>query len=699
MTTRTLNSRALNAPALALLLAAGLVVLATSVSGNPALAGGAATEEVDSEEAQAEPAPAADAETEASDAPAEPDSAATDAAETEPEDSSPKEQEAQNEEKPAAEEMKEEAPKPESANTAKVDAQPVEPKQDESKQVEPEAAAPPANETPAEAEELSPGQPELDKATELKLGAKGLKDLNKVVELLDLAMEKGLDADNTDFAEEMLIASLMQRATALSNAILSKPVADPRRDPKWIQVRQIALSDLQRAVNMDDSLTEAYMLIGRLHTLPLGDPGAARRALGKVVRDPEIPAEQRGQARALRGTTQTDEDRQLEDFSKAIELVPNKAEYYLLRVRNYLKRKDTAAARADAAKAIELDPKNAAAHEQMGLVLLAEDKMEEAIAEFDKASELSPKSLSPYQYRGELYKRLGDEEKALEQLDKAIELAPTNVSSRMLRAQLLIRTEQLEKALKDVEAILKLQPTLQAHLMRTGLLDNLGRDEEAMAALKQLAKAVPNRPEIHLQLAANYMESGNSKLAIESLTRVLELDKDNDMALRLRGDMYLSMGEHELALNDFKQSYQLKPDDSGLLNNYAWTLATSPYDNLRDGDFAVEMALKACEQTEYKLPHILSTLAAAYAESGDFDRAIKWAEKAVELESQNDNEENDEQIAAELASYKEQKPWRELKQDQPNDLPEAEAEPEVEPAPEAEEPMPEPPAPARTIEF
>lgn len=571
------------------------------------------------------------------------------------------------------------------------------PKQAEGSETPAEAAQPAESET---AEPESDGQADLDKATELKLGAKGLKDLNRVVDLLDSAIEKGLDEGNTEFAEGMLVATLMQRATALSNAVLSKPVADPRRDPKWTQVRLVALGDLQRATQMDDSLTEAYMLIGRLHTLPLGDPGAARRALGKVVRDPDISADQRGQAYALRGTTQTDDARQLADFTKAIESSPEKAEYYLLRLRNHLKQKDTAAARADAMKAIELDPENAAAHEQMGLVLLAEDKTEEAIAEFDKASELAPKALSPYQYRGELYKRLGDEDKALQQLDKAIELSPGNLASRMLRAQILVRTEQYERALKDVEAVLKLQPgSLQAHLMRTGLLDSLGREEEAIAALKQLAKAVPDRPEIHLQLAASYMESGQTRLAIESLGRVLEINEDNETALRLRGDLYLAIGKHEEALADFKKSYSLKPDDSGLLNNYAWTLATSPYDNLRDGDFAIELALKACEMTDYKAPHILSTLAAAYAESGDFDRAIKWAEKAVELESQNDDDQNDEQIAAELASYKEKKPWRELQQEEDNSPAEAADENPADEAAVPEEPMPEPPEPARTIEF
>ena len=68
------------------------------------------------------------------------------------------------------------------------------------------------------------------------------------------------------------------------------------------------------------------------------------------------------------------------------------------------------------------------------------------------------------------------------------------------------------------------------------------------------------------------------------------------------------------------------------------------------------MAEKACELTEYKAAHILSTLAAGYAETGDFDQAIKWSTEAVKL---GGDDEIDDQLQQELASYEENKPWRE----------------------------------------
>jgi hypothetical protein len=62
--------------------------------------------------------------------------------------------------------------------------------------------------------------------------------------------------------------------------------------------------------------------------------------------------------------------------------------------------------------------------------------------------------------------------------------------------------------------------------------------------------------------------------------------------------------------------------------------------------------------TDYKEAHILSTLASGYAEIGDFETAIKWSTKAVEL---GEGEMKD-QLQQELESYQQSKPWRE-KQD------------------------------------
>jgi tetratricopeptide (TPR) repeat protein len=94
------------------------------------------------------------------------------------------------------------------------------------------------------------------------------------------------------------------------------------------------------------------------------------------------------------------------------------------------------------------------------------------------------------------------------------------------------------------------------------------------------------------------------------------------------------------------------------LNNLAWVLATSPDDQLRNGQLALELATRACEVTEYQAAHILSTLAAAQAELGNFDKAIENSTQAVEKGS----DEMKEQLQKELDSYQQNQPWREIQE-------------------------------------
>ena len=82
------------------------------------------------------------------------------------------------------------------------------------------------------------------------------------------------------------------------------------------------------------------------------------------------------------------------------------------------------------------------------------------------------------------------------------------------------------------------------------------------------------------------------------------------------------------------------------------------------------------ELTSYEAPHILSTLAAAHAENGDFENARKWSSKAVELSSAKDPDHTEEQfielkgqLQSELDSYEKNEAWREKQETEENDLP------------------------------
>jgi tetratricopeptide (TPR) repeat protein len=171
-----------------------------------------------------------------------------------------------------------------------------------------------------------------------------------------------------------------------------------------------------------------------------------------------------------------------------------------------------------------------------------------------------------------------------------------------------------------------------------------------------LADNSPENPTFKLQLAALLNASKQPRKAIEMYDQLLRVDPENAAALRGRGDAYLSLGEHKNALKDYNEALSFEPEDDGILNNLAWVLATSPADDVRDGKRALELATKACEATNFSQPHILSTLASAYAEVGDFENAIKYCKDGL---AKSDDPEQQESMNKELKSYEEKKPWRE----------------------------------------
>jgi len=532
-----------------------------------------------------------------------------------------------------------------------------------------------ANTAPAE----NAGLADLDKAAQLKVTAENLPDLNDVVDKLDSAIEKGLDQDNQAFADQLLISVLLQRATVLSAAVLNRPLVDPRRDPRamqWMQVRQFAVNDLQRLLSLDDDVWEAHLLLGRLQALPMGDPKTAKREFTKVIDSAKATPDERAQSLALRGTLQTDEKKRADDFDAAIKLLPNKPDYYRVRAQYLYGQDKFEEALADLDHALKLEPNHATTEELRGLVLMGLKQFDDALAAFNKASELAPDAVRPHLRLGEVYRQQGDLKKSAEQLTQALELAPGNTDLLLLRANVLYQLNDTEAALKDTDAAIKAEPNqLVPHLLKAEILASSGRTDEAIENLEKLVPLAPKQTRLLEPLATFYLVGGQPRKSVETFTKVIELEPENFRALRYRGDAYLSIGKHAEAVADFDEALKLNDEDDGLLNNFAWVLATSPDAKVRDGKRAIELATQAAELTSYSVPHILSTLAAAYAETDDFETAKKWSTKAIELSQQElDAAKDDEDrkrleattkaLKKELASYEAGKPVREIQHEE-----------------------------------
>lgn len=509
------------------------------------------------------------------------------------------------------------------------------------------------------------GQADLDKAIELQITAQSLADLEKVAELAEGALTKGLDKDNTDFAKQLLGATLFQHAKRLTAAIFEQQPPSPR----WAFIRTVALRDLERARKHDPSLPDTHLLIARLQAeLPNGDEKAATDALAEAIKLLKAKDDNKrlAQALVLRAKMTNDEEAKFADFDAAAKADPTNFDALQARAILYLEKGENEKATADLKAAVELQKDNHRALGALAEVMTNLKKYDEALKLCDDVIKLAPKETLGYNLRARVKVLKDDLKGGIADLNEALKIDSTDVASLLMRSGLLAADGKPDEAKADVEKALRLRPDVpQVILMKARLAAQANRFGEAIGDIQLLLRSDPKNREYRLQLAMFMQADKRPRRAIEILNALIEDDPKDPDIFRTRGDALLSVNKHAEAIADYEAALKIDPEDTGVLNNLAWVLATSENKELRNANRSIELGTKACELTKYEKPHILSTLASGYAEKGDFETAIKWSTKAVEL----GEGEVKEQLGKELESYKMKKPWREAQDVEENTKP------------------------------
>lgn len=522
------------------------------------------------------------------------------------------------------------------------------------------------------------GQADLDEAVIQRIDADTPQKLEAVTALLQSAISKGLDEENTSFAKKMLGSVQLQRSQTLAAAMMRA------RGRRQIELKDETLRSLEEAVSNDPTLVEAHLLIARLNLLPGGDIEAVKDATSQAIKLLDDNPAEKSSALVLRALTQKDEEAKLADLNLAIETDPKNVEAYQARAGLRLQKQDVEGAVADLEFVLLEDPTN------LQVASAAIGKLEE-MGRTEEAEKLITKMLEKtptegmYRMRAILYTNMGMEEKALSDLNKALAMQPNDPLALIMRAENAIMRKDVGAAKSDMKAAEELAPQLrdsdQWVSMQAQIAIAEDRLVDAINSAKQLVERNPEDVKRHLFLANLYTVDKRPRKAIEVYTEwISDNPKDADV-IRQRGDTLLSVGDHVAAVKDYETVVQTlgnieeidatesqKSAAAGAYNNLSWVLATSPMDEVRDGKRALEYGEKAARLSDYKAPHILSTLAAAYAESGDLDKAVEWSGKAVEIGAQNDHEQL-EQLKEELEHYKQGKPWREKQETEENTVP------------------------------
>jgi tetratricopeptide (TPR) repeat protein len=164
----------------------------------------------------------------------------------------------------------------------------------------------------------------------------------------------------------------------------------------------------------------------------------------------------------------------------------------------------------------------------------------------------------------------------------------------------------------------------QAHLA-------LGDAEKAASSFARAIQDAPDNAEAYYKLGMALCLAGRHDEAESSCRKAVTLrPADPDYLAGLAHALMVKGGPDE-AQTFYRRAVHLDPNMPGRLDREAWRFATHPGEQFRNGALAVFFATLACEASQGKVARFLDTLAAAYAEAGQFDRALETAGKALNL--------------------------------------------------------------------
>ncbi len=307
---------------------------------------------------------------------------------------------------------------------------------------------------------------------------------------------------------------------------------------------------------------------------------------------------------------------------------------------------------------------------EIAVWLAKEDVLEasKAVFFFTSLIESGKRDARNYACRAVSWHILRQYDKALSDHDEAIRLDSTNAEAFQNRATTWIAKDDIDRALNDYSSAIRIDPGKSANAARSNravVWIMKGNLEKALDDYNDIIRLDTSEAATFSSRANVWLLKMELDKALADLNEAVRLDPKDAYALKLRGCVWTRKGDRDKALSDLDKSIDLDPKEASAFSNRAviwgskgnytraltdcdestridsnwpygfytkgWILAACPEAKYRDGRCAVESAIRSCELTGWKNPACLDLLAAAYAESREFDKAVRWSKMAIKV--------------------------------------------------------------------
>ena len=238
------------------------------------------------------------------------------------------------------------------------------------------------------------------------------------------------------------------------------------------------------------------------------------------------------------------------------------------------------------------------AHNNLGIVLFQKGETDEAIAHYRTTLQMQPDFWDADYNLGSALLKKGEVDEAIAYCNKAAAMEPNDPDAQVALGSALLEKERIDDAIVYYQKALSIRPDyfLAHHSLGHAFLEK-GEIDAAIFHCRAALLIQPENADAHTNLAIALDEKGQTAEATQHYQKALEIS----------------------------------PQSVSALTNLAWLMATSSNPSFRNGTKAIELAGQANQLSGGTNTLVLRTLAAAYAESGQFGKAIEIARAAMQL--------------------------------------------------------------------